>query len=109
MSEERVTLTPDDALSVLDWQDDEVHCFVNPGVGMLVGADHERASVEKLFRTTNWLELAGDQARQMKHGVVARDRIGFLFFATDEAKLAALESRLAGARAAVPTKETDRG
>ena len=88
--EERKRLTVAEAERVLK-KGAMVHCFLNPG-GMLVGADWERAEVLDCLRRAPAIELTGDMARRMGHGIVALNPGDPHFFATDEAALKAFES-----------------
>ena len=103
--EERVTLSIDEALGCLAFDDErQVHCFANPGVNMLIGADWSEESVRELAKTTKRREIGGDDCRRMKHGLVMFDERGPLFFAANEAKLAELEA-LAPPSGSTPTTE----
>ena len=89
---ERVPLTVEQALSMLNVKDGErVHTFTNPGVGMLCGADWTLARARKCFEE-NGVEVAGEQASSMKHGVVSIERGRAVFFETKENALAEVAS-----------------
>ncbi|HMJ16597.1 MAG TPA: hypothetical protein VK524_34520 [Polyangiaceae bacterium] len=64
-----------------DGDDRRVHCFLNPGVGVLIGADWDEGQVLDAFRE-HGAEVAGDAAMKMRHGVAVRARDGAWFFAT---------------------------
>ena len=75
---ERVVLSREDANKLLV-PGDHVHTFVTPGAGgILLGCDVSR---EKLL-SAEILELTGEQAANMKHGVAAYLDGRWLFCAT---------------------------
>jgi hypothetical protein len=82
MSEEneRITLTVDHAISLLEVDDGRVHTFRQGGF-TLIGADWDLDDVREFF-AAHTPELAGEQATKMRHGVVAIDDNGPVFFAT---------------------------
>lgn len=87
---ERVYLSYDEAVAMLP-DGDEIHTFVNPTGGMMVGADWSRESVLELFKT-GLPEIAGEMATSMGHGIVAwrkvidgDKRFDPIFIATKEA------------------------
>ena len=91
-SDERVPLTVEQAMELLDVQHGKVHTFLNPGAGMLVGADWPVKAVRKCFEE-NGVELAGEQATQMGHGVVSIEAGSrAVFFATKKDAKAAVAS-----------------
>lgn len=97
----KIYITKEQAASILP-DGDTVHTFLNPGFG-LVGADWSREDILDKLEKSDILELAGDTARAMGHGLCAYDRPpktqgDLLFIETDEEKLAALEKELEGAR-----------
>lgn len=91
-TEERIMLTFEQAESII-MEGAEVHTFRStPGV--LLGADHERKGLlERMKKNENTLELAGEGARGMGHGLVFQDG-GPLFVETDEEKISGLEKSL---------------
>lgn len=66
--EERVELTPEEALAMLP-EGEMVHTFVNSS-GMMLGADWGRESLEEEIRKAERRELAGGMATSMGHGLV---------------------------------------
>jgi hypothetical protein len=93
MSEDRMDVSAEEALGVVK-QGDEVHTFLN-GSGVLLGADWARADVEEGIRAAGVRTLTGPMARGMGHGLAffrEGDRTGWVYVATDEAALAALEA-----------------
>ncbi len=66
---ERVMLSYEDAVTMLP-DGPQIHTFVNPGVGMVVGADWDRDEILELLKTGK-PELSGEQATRMGHGIVA--------------------------------------
>lgn len=87
---ERISLSADEAISVLAAGDD-VHAFMNPN-GFLLGADWSREEVEEAIRGTHFIEIAGATARGMKHGIAIEWKAGLVWFATDEDALAKVEA-----------------
>jgi len=78
---ERVYVSPSEAKAMLA-DGDSVHCFLNPG-GILLGADWSREDVHAYLDAAETIELAGEPATAMKHGLVARQpRDDWHFFAT---------------------------
>ena len=90
MSEGRQMLTAEQALACMEWDGDSVHNFINPAGGMLVGADHERASVEERLSRATTIEIGGEQCRAMKHGIAVTCDGRHYFYAADNDKLDAL-------------------
>lgn len=90
---DRVFLTPDEAISVLP-DGEYVHVFISGA--MLLGANWRRADVEKLIREAERIEIAGEVARGIGHGLCvypagvkyARD---LRFVATDSDRLDLIE------------------
>ena len=78
--DERVFLTPEQAIALLP-DGEYVHTFRNPA-GILLGADHDRATLEVAIRDAKTRELAGPMATSMKHGLLIMDDVGYLFIAT---------------------------
>lgn len=82
MSEERVFLTPKQAMELIP-DSENIHTFINNVPSMFVGADWSRNAIQKLFETGKELELAGERATNMKHGITVIDITGQrLFVAT---------------------------
>jgi hypothetical protein len=90
-TDERVPLTVEQAMGVLDEKDGYVHTFLNPGAGMLVGADWTVEKARKCFEK-HGVELAGDGATSMGHGIVAIEHGRAVFFATKSDALAQVAS-----------------
>jgi hypothetical protein len=65
--EERVLLTPEQAIAMLP-DGERIHTFRNPG-GMLLGADWPREKLEQAIHAANTRELAGVLATGMGHGL----------------------------------------
>lgn len=86
----RVTLTPDQAKQVLK-PGDTIHCFTNPAASVMIGADASRVHVHQLIDEARLLEVAGDVARGMGHGLVVHSNDIVRFFETDEAELSKLD------------------
>ena len=88
-------LNYNEAVSLLPNKDD-IHTFYNTSFG-LMGADWSRAEIlKKLKESDIVIELTGEQARSMKHGMCAYNKNAkwqseILFIETDEEKLNAFE------------------
>lgn len=76
---ERKQLTPEQAQELLP-DGDTVHTFRN-GPGMLIGADWPKSRILDRFRT-HGVELSGQNARTLNHGLVSTDDTGPLFIET---------------------------
>ena len=92
-----IYITPDQAISILPGGD-FIHTFYNPGFG-LVGADWSRADIIDKLRSSDIIELTGEVAQRMGHGmcVYGKDtkyQSDILFIETDEARVSALEKEL---------------
>jgi len=66
---EKVFLTKEQALSCLKICDNRVHVFMNPAENVLSGADWDLESIEKVLNTASAIEVAGEHAMGMKHGI----------------------------------------
>lgn len=82
-------LTIEEATALLP-DSDTIHTFYSTGV-CLVGADWDRADILQELAEVDKIELAGDSARSMGHGLAAyRDGaklIDVLFIETDKGKI----------------------
>jgi hypothetical protein len=98
MSDTNLTLTPDQAESLLP-PGERVHSFVNPPWG-LVRCDSAREAVIRLIHEARLLEIGGQRAKRMKHALVVHAREGGCkLFATDMERVEAMERRLTGTTA----------
>ncbi len=68
MVEDKILLTPEQAKEVLALNNGMVHTFLN-GSGMLVGADHSKKSIYKDIDNAERLEITGNSAQAMGHGL----------------------------------------
>ncbi len=92
MIDGKIILTPEEAIGLLP-DGEYIHNYVNPGAGMFIGCDFDRAEAEDHIRKAFALELGGDNCKMMKHALVAwSSERKFSFFATDPAKVEALEA-----------------
>jgi hypothetical protein len=95
MSDTNLTLTPDQAESLL-LPGERVHSYVNQPWG-LVGCGVARHRAIARIREAKLLELGSASAKQMGHALVVHDRIrGYSLVETDMEKVEAMERRLAG-------------
>jgi hypothetical protein len=98
MSDTHLTLTPDQAESLLP-AGERVHSFVNPPWGF-VGCDSSRKAVVRLIREAKLIEIGDEHAKRMKHALVVHAREGGCkLFATDMERVEAMERRLTGTTA----------
>ena len=83
-SEQRVFLTYDEAVGMLP-DGDTIHTF-RSGTGILLGVDHPRKSLlEKL--KAHKIELSGQLAKSMNHGIALIDDNGPLFIETNKGEM----------------------
>ena len=90
-------ITSEQAIGLLP-SGENIHTFINGGLG-LIGADWGRAELEDKLKRSECLELTGDMAKGLGHGLVAYDKSAkyqsdLLFIETDSKKLEALEEEL---------------
>ncbi len=79
-TEERVFVSTEKALSMVS-KDEHIHTFRSPAVGMLIGSDmHRETLIEKMDKFK--VELSGEFATNMNHGLVLLDASGPLFIET---------------------------
>lgn len=98
-------ITAEQALSILP-DGDEIHTFRNAAFG-LMGCDWSRTELESKIQSSDCLELTGEMAKGMKHGLVAYDKAAklqseLLFIETNMDKLAQLEAELKENAEAIP-------
>lgn len=89
--DERVRLTVEQAMGMLDVKGTRVHALVNPAVNMMVGADWDVERVRTCFEE-NGVELAGHTATSMGHGLASKDGGRWVFFATRDGSAAEVAS-----------------
>lgn len=88
----KVILSPEQAEALFP-EGEYVHNFVNPGAGLMIGCDYDRADAIKALQEADSIELAGPGAMGMKHPIAVWDKAGKLsFFAADMAKVEALSA-----------------
>ena len=96
MSDARIILTPDEAISLL-LEGDYIHNYANPRGGLFLGVDYDREDAIEAFRKAKQIEIGGPGCKSMGHPLAvweSDDRV--TFFAADMAKVEAFEaSRLA--------------
>ena len=95
----RTYITYKQAVSILP-DGEYVHTFINNAIG-LIGADWSREGILEKLRSSEVIELTGEQARGMGHGMCAYNKDAkwqsqLLFIETDEEKLAALDAEVEG-------------
>lgn len=94
----RICLTKEQAISVLP-DGDSIHTFYNCCFGLL-RADWDRQDLVDKITKSDIIELAGETARSMKHGITVYNKTAtrqdeVLFVETDEEKLTRLEQEVA--------------
>ena len=80
-AESQDTATYDEAVAMLP-DGDKIHTFRNPGIGMLIGADHARTGLLDRLRAASVIHRTGGVAASMHHGLAIEDGHGFLFIET---------------------------
>jgi hypothetical protein len=90
MSEERIVLSPADAIALLP-DGDMIHTF-RQGGPCLIGADWER---EKLIEALNKyeVEVTGEMAQSMNHGMAFQDEYGWVFVETKKGEAAKADEK----------------
>ncbi len=68
MSDERIVLSKDQALSMLG-DGDDIHTFRTPGMGIMLGSDWKRQSILDAIED-NECELGGPMCQRMNHGLI---------------------------------------
>lgn len=76
MSEPQKKLTPEQATDLLP-DGDTVHTFRTKG-DLMVGADWPKERILERFKT-HGVEIAGENARRINHGLCSKDDTGWLF------------------------------
>jgi len=102
MSDERIVLSKEQALSMLG-DGDEIHTFRTPGMGIMLGADWKRQSILDAIED-NECELGGPMCQRMNHGLIVHVdgplfvecREGFDYDAFELALTASQEAKAAG-------------
>lgn len=90
MSDDRISLTPDEAAGLLV-DGDYVHSFRQAGFALL-GADWERAYAIAALSKAKSIEIGGPACQAMKHPIVMIDAHGPCFLEADMAKTAEMEA-----------------
>jgi hypothetical protein len=91
---DKVYLTINQARSVIEINKGFVHTFVQIGT-VLIGADSKFDSIlKKLEDNSQYIELSGQQAESMQHGICINKENKPIFIATDSIKLQILKNTL---------------
>lgn len=90
----RTYITYEQAVTLLP-EDEYVHTFYNTSFGLL-GADWSKEEILDKLQKSEIIELTGETARSMKHGICAYNKDtkyqkDILFIETDENKLLAFD------------------
>jgi hypothetical protein len=92
MNDEKVILTPAEAEALL-LPGEHVHNFANPGAGLFVGCDYDRADAIAAFQRAKQIELGGPGCTGMKHPIVVwENERRCTFFEADMDKVKAFEA-----------------
>ena len=83
--DEKVLLTPEQAIEMLGEDEGQVHAFMNPDAGILLGADWNIEQAKEYICLASSRELAGPAAQKSKHGLAVFGNRGLVFFKTKEA------------------------
>lgn len=89
-NEDVILLTKEEAISIAEIKDNQIHCFVNPGVNILVGADHSKESFMNDIESAKEIEVGGEHCRKMGHALVLWQKNEPYFFEHNEEKLVEL-------------------
>lgn len=85
MSEkERIFINYDQALALLP-DGETIHTVLNPIASVLIGADWSRESVLELLRTSPQIEMTGEMAQKINHGIAAVRGNDYVFIETKKA------------------------
>ena len=104
MSNERIWLTKDQALSMLG-EGETIHTFRTPGTGLMVGCDWSRQNIISAIEDEdNDCELGGPMCQRMNHGLIVHVdgplfvecREGFDYTAFEFELTASQEAKAAG-------------
>lgn len=91
MTDEKILLTADEAISLLP-DGEYVHNYINNVPGLFIGCDYDRADAEKHIRDAIACEISGPGCKGMKHALaVWSSKNNVSFFATDMDKVEAME------------------
>jgi hypothetical protein len=92
VSDEKIILTPDEAISLLP-DGEHVHNYINNAPGLFLGCDYDRADAEEHIRKAIQREIAGPHCQGMKHALaVWSSETKVSFFETDMPKVKAMEA-----------------
>lgn len=90
--DDKIILTAEEAISLLPDNDEELHSFMQAGP-VLLGCDDSRASMIAQINAAPCLEIGGPACKAMNHALVVHGKEnGHLFFATDPARVEAMEA-----------------
>lgn len=84
-------ITEEEALALLP-EGDTIHTFISNGGYTLLGTDWDRAEIEAKLHNAEVIEIAGENARSMQHGLAVYNKTDkywsdVLFVQTDVEKL----------------------
>lgn len=87
----RVILTKEQAISALK-PGDRIHTFLSGGM-ILMGADWDRKDALEVIEQAELIELSGDTARAMGHGLAMFHNGRYFFVESNEEVLAEIEAK----------------
>lgn len=95
-SDTKIYITAEQAINILP-EGEYIHTFYSTGI--LIGADWDRAEIIEKIKSSDILELTGETARKMGHGLAVYNKntkylSDVLFVETDEEKLSKLENSM---------------
>ena len=91
---DKIFLTAEEALEIVKRNSDGgAHTFINPLVGMLIGADHSKEELESEIEDAKVREIGGEQCRRMSHQLYLDLGEHQYFVATDDEKVDKLLER----------------
>lgn len=87
----RVILTKEQAISALK-PGDRIHTFLSGGM-IMIGADWDRKDALEAIEQSKLIELSGDNARAMGHGLCMLHNGRYYFVESNEQVLAEIEAK----------------
>lgn len=78
MSDEQKFITKEKAIEIIG-KKEEVHTFLNPGAGMLLGADWSWGEVLKALDAATEIQIGGEESQRMKHPIVIDYKNRYVF------------------------------
>lgn len=94
-TDQKIILTKERAIALIGKRK-QIHTFVNPGAGLMMGCDHSRKSILKDIEDAEQIEIGGQSYKNMGHGLVIwqKGKNRPLFVEVDKIELENLENEL---------------